>query len=137
MRHGAVLGLRELLGFHASCAGVEVILVADMPSRWNASGKAAFRDILKPSEEELFKNSGEKLNPPSVESAFAWPFGSKSSVSLFLHPHQRVEYIGLLGRSLDHALEESKCRFRHRTGLFETLWQRVLGVLFIVGMPCR
>ena len=57
VRHGAVLGLRELLGFHASCAGVEVILVPDAPSGWTVSGKAALRDILKPSEEEVEENA--------------------------------------------------------------------------------
>ena len=57
VRHGAVLGLRELLSCHASCAGVEVILVPDIPSGWTVSGKAALRDILKPSEDEVDENA--------------------------------------------------------------------------------
>lgn len=56
VRHGAVLGLRELLTCQASCAGITVELVQEVPSGWAIPGKTTLRDITDVTEESVREN---------------------------------------------------------------------------------
>lgn len=56
IRHGAVLGLRELLSIQAPSAGVKVELMTEVLSGWAVSGKSTLRDICPFKDDLFFQN---------------------------------------------------------------------------------
>lgn len=56
VRHGAMMGLRELLSRHCGSLGVKVEIYKDHPSGWAVPGKCTLRDLSHLSRDDVLRN---------------------------------------------------------------------------------